>query len=166
MIARCAELRKGAGGRRRGLAGVLVKAPKPGQEERVDMPTIGPDTVESAARAGLAGIAVAAGQSSHRRSRSDHRRGRTRMGCSSSARSSPASRMPSQPNSAPALKPLKLFLIAGEHSGDALGGKLIAALRAQSRRPLEIQGVGGELMAEQGCPSFFPLSEHRRHEPR
>ena len=53
MIARCAELRKGASGRRRGLAGVLVKAPKPGQEERVDLPTIGPDTVESAARAGL-----------------------------------------------------------------------------------------------------------------
>ena len=59
--------------------------------------------------------------------------------------------MPSQPNLAPALKPLKLFLIAGEHSGDALGGKLIAALSAQSQRPLEIEGVGGELMAEQGC---------------
>ena len=67
--------------------------------------------------------------------------------------------MPSQHNLAPAPKPLKLFLIAGEHSGDALGGKLIAALRAQSKRPLEIQGVGGELMAEQGCPSLFPLSE-------
>jgi DUF1009 family protein len=62
MLARCAELRKGAPGRRRGLAGVLVKAPKPGQEERVDLPTIGPDTVEQAARAGLAGIAVAAGR--------------------------------------------------------------------------------------------------------
>ena len=60
MLVRCAELRKG--GRRRGLAGVLVKAPKPGQEERVDLPTIGPDTVEMAARAGLAGIAVAAGR--------------------------------------------------------------------------------------------------------
>jgi DUF1009 family protein len=54
-------LRKGAA-RRRGLAGVLVKAPKPGQEERVDLPTIGPDTVELAAQAGLAGIAVAAGR--------------------------------------------------------------------------------------------------------
>jgi len=61
MLARCDEMRKGAG-RRRGLAGVLVKAPKPGQEERVDLPTIGPETVEMAARAGLAGIAVAAGR--------------------------------------------------------------------------------------------------------
>jgi DUF1009 family protein len=61
MLARCADLRKRAGGRARALAGVLVKAPKPGQEERVDLPTIGPDTVERAAEAGLAGIAVAAG---------------------------------------------------------------------------------------------------------
>jgi DUF1009 family protein len=61
MIARCASLRKGAGGKRRGLSGVLVKAPKPGQEERVDLPTIGPDTVERAVHAGLAGIAIAAG---------------------------------------------------------------------------------------------------------
>jgi DUF1009 family protein len=60
MIARCAELRKG--GRRRGRTGVLVKAPKPGQEERVDLPTIGPDTVERAAEAGFAGIAVTAGR--------------------------------------------------------------------------------------------------------
>lgn len=62
MLARCAELRKERGGRRRGPAGVLVKAPKPGQEERVDLPTIGPETVERAARAGLAGIAVSAGR--------------------------------------------------------------------------------------------------------
>jgi hypothetical protein len=57
------------------------------------------------------------------------------------------------------LRPLKLFLIAGEHSGDALGAKLIEALRTQSARPIEFQGVGGELMEEQGCPSLFPLSE-------
>jgi DUF1009 family protein len=55
MLARCAGLRRG-----RERAGVLVKAPKPGQEERVDLPTIGPDTVHKAADAGLAGIAVAA----------------------------------------------------------------------------------------------------------
>jgi DUF1009 family protein len=42
-------------------AGVLVKAPKRGQELRIDLPSIGPRTVERAAAAGLAGIAVAAG---------------------------------------------------------------------------------------------------------
>lgn len=62
MLARVRDLR-GAG--RITVAkgeGVLVKAPKPQQDRRVDMPTIGPRTVRAAAEAGLAGIAVAAGQ--------------------------------------------------------------------------------------------------------
>lgn len=42
---------------------VLVKLPKPDQEMRVDLPVIGPATIEAAARAGLAGIAIGAGQS-------------------------------------------------------------------------------------------------------
>src|SRR5262245_52559538 len=67
--------------------------------------------------------------------------------------------MPSHRTSMPGLKPLKLFLMAGEHSGDALGAKLIEALRTQSARPIEFLGVGGEAMKEQGCPSLFPLSE-------
>ncbi len=43
-------------------AGVLVKALKPGQDRRVDLPSIGPDTVRQAQAAGLSGIAVEAGQ--------------------------------------------------------------------------------------------------------
>lgn len=42
--------------------GVLFKGPKPGQDRRMDLPAIGPDTVAAAARAGLAGIAVRAGR--------------------------------------------------------------------------------------------------------
>jgi DUF1009 family protein len=42
--------------------GVLVKSPKPTQDRRVDLPSLGPRTVEIAARARLAGIAVAAGE--------------------------------------------------------------------------------------------------------
>lgn len=41
--------------------GILVKAPKRGQDRRFDLPSIGPDTVIGAAKAGLAGIAVVAG---------------------------------------------------------------------------------------------------------
>jgi DUF1009 family protein len=41
---------------------VLVKLPKPGQEMRVDLPAIGPRTVERAHACGLAGIVVAAGR--------------------------------------------------------------------------------------------------------
>jgi lipid-A-disaccharide synthase len=60
-----AMLKRVAGMRGAGSAGVrsgvLAKGPKPGQELRVDMPAIGPRTVELAADAGLASIAVAAG---------------------------------------------------------------------------------------------------------
>ena len=42
--------------------GVLVKRPKDGQDLRVDMPAIGPATVQAAAEAGLEGIAIEAGR--------------------------------------------------------------------------------------------------------
>ena len=54
MLQRLATRGKVAGG-------VLVKGPKPGQELRVDMPVIGPRTLELAAELGLAGIAVSSG---------------------------------------------------------------------------------------------------------
>ena len=44
-----------------GAKGVLWKAPKPGQDWRMDLPAIGPDTLRGAAAAGLAGVAVQAG---------------------------------------------------------------------------------------------------------
>jgi DUF1009 family protein len=44
-----------------GRGGVLVKRPKPQQERRIDLPTIGAATVKGAADAGLVGIAVEAG---------------------------------------------------------------------------------------------------------
>lgn len=59
MLRRCQELRQWGFDRR---MGVLVKTAKPGQELRVDMPTIGPRTVELAAGAGLSGIAVGQGE--------------------------------------------------------------------------------------------------------
>lgn len=46
---------------REGRGGVLWKAPKPGQDRRIDLPAIGPDTVAQAAAAGLSGIAWEAG---------------------------------------------------------------------------------------------------------
>jgi DUF1009 family protein len=55
LLRRCAELR------RDGPGGVLVKLEKPGQERRVDRPTIGPQTALLAADTGLRGIAAEAG---------------------------------------------------------------------------------------------------------
>lgn len=43
-----------------GTRGVLFKAPKPGQDRRMDLPAIGPGTVAGAARAGLSGVAIEA----------------------------------------------------------------------------------------------------------
>ena len=58
MLTRCRDLNSWGFKSRQG---VLVKMPKPGQDLRLDMPVVGPRTVELAAAAGLAGIAVAAG---------------------------------------------------------------------------------------------------------
>lgn len=61
MLARLAEMRKNGRLKLPARAGVLVKAAKPGQDRRFDLPAIGPDTVAQAKAAGLAGIAVEAG---------------------------------------------------------------------------------------------------------
>jgi len=55
--------------------------------------------------------------------------------------------------------PLNIFLVAGEHSGDALGAKLIAALKARYAGALRFSGVGGEEMAHEGFSSLFPIED-------
>jgi DUF1009 family protein len=57
-----AMLARAGGLRREGPGGVMVKLAKPAQDLRLDMPTIGPVTLETAAAAGLAGIAIDAGR--------------------------------------------------------------------------------------------------------
>jgi hypothetical protein len=61
LLARVARLRDEGRIRAKAGRGVLVKAPKSGQDLRFDLPTVGPKTIEAAARAGLAGIAIIAG---------------------------------------------------------------------------------------------------------
>jgi len=61
MLARVAELRRCKRFRAPLGTGVLIKAPKPGQDRRFDLPSIGPRTIEGVAEAGLAGLAVIAG---------------------------------------------------------------------------------------------------------
>ena len=57
LLTRCLELR------REGAGGVLLKLKKSGQDSRVDLPAVGPDTVTKAKQAGIRGIAVEAGAS-------------------------------------------------------------------------------------------------------
>ena len=61
LLVRVARLRSEGRIRAKTGRGVLVKAPKSGQDLRFDLPTIGPRTIEGAAGAALAGIAVIAG---------------------------------------------------------------------------------------------------------
>lgn len=56
-------------------------------------------------------------------------------------------------------EPLRLFIVAGEHSGDLLGGKLLAALQRRLPGDLELSGVGGESMVAEGLTSLFPMSD-------
>jgi lipid-A-disaccharide synthase len=53
--------------------------------------------------------------------------------------------------------PVKLFLIAGEPSGDRLGAALMAGLK--SLGPVEFAGIGGPLMQAEGMASLFPMEE-------
>ena len=61
LLARVARLREQGRIRASRGRGVLVKMPKSSQDLRYDLPTVGPRTVEGAAKAGLAGLAAAAG---------------------------------------------------------------------------------------------------------
>src|SRR5665213_727693 len=61
LLARVVRLREEGRIRARDGRGVLVKAPKSGQDLRFDLPTIGPRTIEGAQAAKLAGVAIVAG---------------------------------------------------------------------------------------------------------
>ena len=54
---------------------------------------------------------------------------------------------------------LRLFLVAGEPSGDLLGGALLAGLRELCGEALAVEGVGGPAMQAEGLASRFPMAE-------
>jgi DUF1009 family protein len=62
MLARVAQMRASGRLRLKGRAGVFVKAAKRGQDMRLDLPAVGPATIEAAASAELSGLAIAAGE--------------------------------------------------------------------------------------------------------
>ena len=246
MLARVAKQRSDLA--RSGRQGVLVKRPKPGQDLRFDLPTIGPATIENAAAAGLAGIAVMAGHvlmaERLRMIETADRLGLFVLGVEPSeltaragspvpklndsekasailsmlatfgigtgvaidrgrvlsvgASEPPADvvRRAAQTRRAPRSvrglfaadpgaaideiqkaaseakfsfekwapsasgdKPLRVFLVAGEHSGDALGAKLMASMRAEYPGEIAFSGVGGDEMGREGFLSLFPIED-------
>ncbi|MGE0256600.1 MAG: lipid-A-disaccharide synthase [Alphaproteobacteria bacterium] len=55
--------------------------------------------------------------------------------------------------------PLHVYLVAGEPSGDALGARLMAALRARTNGEVRFSGLGGPQMVEAGLVSLFDYGE-------
>ena len=133
----------------KGARGVLFKGPKPGQDRRLDLPAIGPETVRGAAAAGLAGVAVEAGGVMILGGGGDGGGG----GRGGAVSLGPRGRRVTQ-GDAP-----RLFLVAGEPSGDMLGAALIAGLRTLCGEGLRVEGVGGPAMAAEGLASRFPMRE-------
>ena len=56
-------------------------------------------------------------------------------------------------------EPLRVFLVAGEASGDQLGAGLMRALRARLAGRVSFAGVGGDAMEREGLASLFPLAD-------
>ena len=56
------------------------------------------------------------------------------------------------------MAPLRIAIVAGESSGDALGSHLVAALHARLPQA-EFIGIGGPKMIAAGVQSFFPMEK-------
>lgn len=54
--------------------------------------------------------------------------------------------------------PLRVFVVAGEPSGDVLGAAVVGALRAMGVH-LELMGVGGPALEGEGLQSLFPMTD-------
>ena len=56
-------------------------------------------------------------------------------------------------------KKLKIYLIAGEPSGDLLGARFMRAVKEKAGNSVEFFGLGGEAMEGEGLKSLFDISE-------
>ncbi|KAF8111993.1 hypothetical protein N665_0069s0020 [Sinapis alba] len=54
---------------------------------------------------------------------------------------------------------LRVFIVAGEVSGDNIGSRLMSSLKKLSPLPLRFHGVGGSMMCKQGLTSLFPMED-------
>ena len=151
LLARVARLRAEGRIRAATARGVLVKAPKSGQDLRFDLPTMGPRTVEGAAAARLAGIAIVAGNTIVADPQAMIEAADAGPFRDRSARVTPAR--------ATADVARKIFLIATEESGDRLGASLMKVLRQRLGGAVRFDGVGGRSMAREGLSSLFPIEE-------
>jgi lipid-A-disaccharide synthase len=137
LIARCAR-------------GVLVKMKKPQQERRVDLPTIGVETVRNAAARGFKGIAVEAGHTlvidQQGVVAAADAAGLFVVGVTGEELGLPE----------PSTLPL-IYVVAAEPSGDHIGALLIKALHDEGA--VRVAGIGGPAMTRAGLRSLFDPAE-------
>lgn len=56
-------------------------------------------------------------------------------------------------------RPLNIFMVAGEESGDQLGGALMEGLSRLAPHGVQFKGVGGHRMGAAGLESLFPMDD-------
>jgi lipid-A-disaccharide synthase len=158
VVRRTAKLRQWGGRLTRRRAGVLAVRDQDYRPWGLDGyassgPVLEDRLFQAAAEAGIAGIACTEGAIPYGLAADAARR-------ADAAGLFLAAPRPAVPKPLPSgSRQLRLFLVAGEHSGDALGAKLMAALRTAHGGRVRFAGVGGEQMAAAGLDSLFPLAE-------
>lgn len=144
-------LERVAGLQSQNKGGVLLKAAKPEQEIRVDMPAIGMRTLFNVKKSGLKGIAVEAGAAlilePEKIADKANELGLFIMGVTEDTFKDNIH------------MPKRIYLIAGEASGDKLGASLMDNLKYLYGDKYDFIGIGGPLMKEKGLHSLFPMEE-------
>jgi lipid-A-disaccharide synthase len=64
-----------------------------------------------------------------------------------------------KPKEEPHLPSLKIYMVAGEASGDLIGSHLMQSMKQNIKHPLLFYGVGGDKMTAEGMDSIFPYHE-------
>ncbi|MDR1982860.1 MAG: lipid-A-disaccharide synthase [Holosporaceae bacterium] len=123
--------------------GVLIKISKPQQDNRLDLPTIGVETIEMLYKNNFDGVAVEAGKCIILNKDAIIRRANELNIFVTAVK----------------VKTAKIFIIAGEASGDYLGGKLMRNIIKISNQRVEFFGVGGRYMEKAGLKKFFAVQE-------
>jgi lipid-A-disaccharide synthase len=123
--------------------GILVKISKPQQDERLDLPTIGIETIEALYRNGFDGVVVESNKCIALNKEAIIRRANELDIFVMSVK----------------IPCLKIFLIAGEASGDYLGGKLMENISKIFHGKVEFLGVGGPCMEKVGLKKIFSINE-------
>ncbi len=123
--------------------GILVKVSKPQQDERLDLPAIGPKTIENLHRHGFKGLVVESGKTIIIDKQTVIRKV-NEYGLFFQA--------------IKLKKDIKIFMMAGEASGDYLGSKLIKNLNKLNNN-IEFMGIGGQCMEECNLVPLFHISE-------